>query len=81
MYWIKCSAGELKDPGSIPRQGEFFFHLISFKEEMNRMVNKRKKKNNNNSSNSLVFAKRWQTVISASTKGNQIVGWHNQVIP
>ena len=22
--WIKCSAGELKDPGLIPSQGEFF---------------------------------------------------------
>ena len=24
--WIKCSAGELKDPDTIPVQGEFF-HL------------------------------------------------------
>ena len=47
--WIKCSAGELK--------GIIFFTYISFKEEMNQMVNKKKNnknKNNNNSSNSLV---------------------------
>ena len=24
VQWIKCSAGELKDPSLIPGQGEFF---------------------------------------------------------
>ena len=52
--WIKCSAGELKDPCLIPGQGEF----LSFKEEMNQMVNKNNNSNKNNSSNSLVYGRR-----------------------
>ena len=56
--WIKFSAGELNDPGSIPGQGEFFTLKFLFKEEKNQMVNN---KNNNNSSNSLVFGLWLQT--------------------
>ena len=43
---------DLKDPGLIPNQGDFT--KISFKEEMNQMVNNKDK----NSSNSFVFG-RW----------------------
>ena len=50
----KCLAVDLKDPGSIPSQGDFL------KEEMNQMVNKNNNKNNN-SSNSLVFGRWLQT--------------------
>ena len=32
--WIKCLAADLKDHGSIPKEGDFFTY-ISFKEEMN----------------------------------------------
>ena len=42
--WIKCFAGELKDPNLVPGQGEFF----SFYEEMNQMVNNNKKNKKNN---------------------------------
>ena len=45
------------------RIGIIFFTKISFKEEMNQMVNKKKKKNNNNSSNSFVFGLWPQTKI------------------
>ena len=62
----KCLAMDLKVPGSIPSQGDFF-HL-NLKEEINQMVNNNKNnnKNNNNSSFSLVFG-RWpqtKTILS-----------------
>ena len=57
----KCLAENLKDPDSIPSQGDFFSPLISYKEEMNQMVKDNNKKNN--SSNFLVFGGWPQTKI------------------
>ena len=64
---IKCLAGELKDPGLIPGQGEFFSLEFLLKAKMNQMV-KKKNKDSNNSSNSLVFGRWLQKKIGVWTK-------------